>query len=88
MKGHDFSEYGFVLNKEYSLWTKDDYSIYMGAGLSGDKPVTIPSLVTNYSKKDEELLSRGTENIIEFLNGIRKELRNKNLNNLLNDESL
>ena len=90
MKDFDFSEYGFTLDKEYSLWTKGNYTIYIGAGISEDRlrPVTMLSLVTNYTKKDEELLVRGKENIIEYLNGLRKEIRNKNLDNLLNGESL
>ena len=63
-------------------------TIYVGAGISEEtsKPITILSLVINYSKKDEELLVRGKENIIEYLNILKKEIRNKNLNNLLNGE--
>ena len=91
MKHFDFSKYGFILNKEYSLWTKGDMTIYVGAGISEStmKPISVLSLVTNYTKKDEELLVRGEKYIIEYLDVLRKEIRNKNLNNILNgDESL
>lgn len=81
----DFGVYGFSYVD--NLWTKEDMTIYTGAALSETmKPITMLSLCSNHRTKDEELLARGDEHIIDYLDSLKMEIRNKNLNNLLNGE--
>ena len=84
---NSFSEYGFAYDKLTNVWIKNNLTIYKGAGISEEtsKPITILSLVSNYRTKDEKLLSRGKENIIEYLNKLKRKIRTKNLKRLLNE---
>lgn len=84
---NSFSEYGFSYDKNTNIWRKNDLVIYKGAGISEEtsKPITVLSLVSDYRTKEEKLLSRGKENIIEYLNNLKRKIRSKNLKRLLDE---